>query len=276
MVTPIALNSRRSANATEICQQPFAIRIGPKEAKHELKLGLRKRGRWEWWQGDAPSQEEATGVPQGHWAPYDEDVSLELEVQWLSNLDFAEGRAAVPAAPGFMVQRVTEDRPFDYCGQPSETEFLVKDIITLDYPVYSKAEIKRESCYVQFRENDPHRRRPVRRVGAKQLEGYAKQLEADKIGQTIMDGLLEKLGGIECLKRWQKRTVRVQADAIRYSDPGPWRPREKQCIPLASIKDVKTEGSEFIVLGIKPYRFRTADAEECSRWVDAIRQARET
>lgn len=208
-------------------------------------------------------------------------------MQWVSNLDFAEGRVAVPAAPGFMVQRVTEDRPFDYCGQPSETEFLAKDIITLRYPTYSEVEVKRESCFVQFRENNPHRRRPVRRIGAKQLEECAKRLAgyADNQGQKlaaskdslpIIEGLLEKEGGLDCYRHWQQRRVRVLADAIRYSEPGVWKPRARQCIPIASIRDIKAEGAEFVVLGIKPYRFRTANAEECSKWVDAIRRSRKT
>eukprot|EP00930_Biecheleria_cincta_P035248 TRINITY_DN24252_c0_g1_i1.p1 TRINITY_DN24252_c0_g1~~TRINITY_DN24252_c0_g1_i1.p1 ORF type:complete len:754 (-),score=133.71 TRINITY_DN24252_c0_g1_i1:102-2363(-) len=94
--------------------------------------------------------------------------------------------------------------------------------------------------------------------------------------EATLEATLEKMGGMSLYRHWQKRTVRLEPDAIRYSAPGSWRPGVKHSVPYSSIEGVSSDGHVFKVHATnKAYEFRATSDEECSKWTTGIFEALE-
>lgn len=91
--------------------------------------------------------------------------------------------------------------------------------------------------------------------------------------EPLLEGVLEKRSGISIFSRWQKRSVRVEADAIRYPGSGGCSFRAQRCIPYSSIRAVRHEGRVFVIDSGKEHSFRAANESECSQWILSISQA---
>lgn len=135
------------------------------EADHSLEDGAPPV--YEWWFGDRPQQAACGGSkPRGFWKRYHPKVCQRLEAHWKNNADFTAGRAPADVdGVRYMLQHISEDCPFDYCGREGRGEsFTKEDCVTIEYPCYENVDRLTGNCFVQFHKGNPLRRRPARRI----------------------------------------------------------------------------------------------------------------
>jgi len=120
---------------------------------------------YEWWYGDRPLESECNGQPpRGFWRRYHPTVCRRLERAWQSHVEFSKCRAAADVdGVRYKIQRLMRDEPFHYRGDGHRVVFQEINSISTQYPCFENLDRVTDNCLVQFRSEDPNRRRPARR-----------------------------------------------------------------------------------------------------------------
>jgi len=120
---------------------------------------------YEWWFGDRPTEAECKGQqPRGFWRRYHPTVCRRLERAWKSDVEFSECRAAADVdGVRYKIQRLMPGKPFIYLGDGHRIAFQDINSISTHYPCFEDLDKVTDNCLVQFRKEDPNRRRPARR-----------------------------------------------------------------------------------------------------------------
>jgi len=117
---------------------------------------------FQWWCDDTSG-----GV--GHWEKYPPDVCLQLERELTTNEGFKNCEVPVPIyTDTYSVKRLSRERPVVLVEQSKaqgvRENILPRRLLTLDCEHFDDMDRATDNCFVQFRNGEPKRRRPVRRV----------------------------------------------------------------------------------------------------------------
>lgn len=122
---------------------------------------------YEWWFGDRPAEADCKEKElRGFWRRYHPTVCRRLERFWQAGSDFTECRAAADVdGVRYCIHRVTPEVPFDYRGREGTgaSTFQEAMAISTAFPCFDELDRATGNCLVQFRKEDPNRRRPARR-----------------------------------------------------------------------------------------------------------------